>query len=377
MPSRRIDSVTPFLVMDVLARAQELERSGHDIVHFEVGEPDFPTPSAVKAAAVRALGADETHYTSARGRSELVECIVRHYERQYGVRIDQKQVIVSSGTSPVLMMAFLAMLDPGDEVIISRPAYPCYPNFVRLMGGEPVFVDALPEAGFQVDAAAIGAAMTEKTRSIIVNSPSNPTGAVLSGETLKGIANLGPTIVSDEIYHGLTYEGEEHSILEYTENAFVINGFSKLFSMTGWRLGYIIVPRAYLRTMEILQQNIFISANTFAQFGGQAALCDEDVRQETVRMRVAYDERRRIMIDGVRDLGLSVPVDPTGAFYVFADARKVTTDTLAFARRILEEAHVAVTPGEDFGSPGFLRFSYATNPERIREGLRRLKKVMA
>ncbi len=377
MPSRRVANVKPFLVMDVLARAKELERAGHDIVHFELGEPDFATPKAVKEAAARALQDDETHYTAARGHHELVDAIVDMYRARYGVTIGSEQVVVSSGTSPVLMMVFLSMLDPGDEVIIPRPYYPCYPNFTMLSGGTPVFVDVAAEDGFRVDPEAVRAAITPRTKAIILNSPGNPTGAVLDADRLKALAALGPTIVSDEIYHGLIYEGSDHSILEFTDRAFVINGFSKLFSMTGWRLGYVVVPPEYVRTLEILQQNIFISANSFAQWGGLVALSDPGIQAQSVEMRRAYDERRRVMLKGVRELGFEVPVDPTGAFYVLADARRFDSDTLALSRRILEEAHVAVTPGDDFGLPGYLRFSYTTGLARIEEGLARMKKVLA
>jgi aspartate/methionine/tyrosine aminotransferase len=363
--------------MDVLARARVLERRGIDVVHFELGEPDFPTPERVKLAAVKALTDNATHYTAARGQHELVHAIVDHYKSRYGVTVPQEQIVVSAGTSPVLLMAFLASVDPGDEVIIPLPYYPCYPNFVRMAGGVPVFVEARAEDGFQVTAEAIERAITPRTRAILINSPGNPSGTVLGGDTMRAIAKLGPLIISDEIYHGLTYEGQEHTMLEYTPNAFVANGFSKVFSMTGWRLGYIIIPPAYVRAMEILQQNIIISANSFSQWGGLTALSDGEVLAEAKEMRAAYDERRKVMVDGVRALGLGVPVTPTGAFYVLADARKFGTNTIELAARMLDEAHVAVTPGDDFGAPGFLRFSYTVGVERIREGLHRLKKVLA
>lgn len=377
MPSERVANVKPFLVMDVLARAKELERAGHDVVHFELGEPDFATPIEIKDAAAEALKSDDTHYTSARGKYELVEGIVDFYRTRYGVDLQQQQVVVSSGTSPVLMMAFLAMADPGDEIIIPRPHYPCYPNFARLTGATPVFVDSSPASGFLVDPDDIRKAMTPRTKAVILNSPGNPTGAVMDGERLRAIGELGPLVVSDEIYHGLVYEGEEHSILEYTENAFVVNGFSKVFSMTGWRLGYAVVPPEYVRTLEILQQNIFISANSFSQWGGLQALCNPRVRSETEVMRKSYNERRLAMLKGLRELGFEVPVDPKGAFYILADARRFDGDSIRLSQRILEEAHVAVTPGDDFGIPGFLRFSYTTGMDQIEEGLRRMQKVLS
>ncbi len=377
MPSSRAESVAPFLVMDVLARARELERAGHDVVHFELGEPDFATPVPVKEAGIAALEADLTHYTPARGEHGLVEAIARFYVETHGVQVSPERIVVSSGTSPLLLMTVLAVIDPGDEVVMARPYYPCYPNFVRLAGGVPVFVDVRPEDGFRIDAEAVRAKITPRTKAILVNSPANPTGAVLDEEALRRLGELGPLVISDEIYHGLQYGGEDRSMLRYTGNCIVINGFSKRFAMTGWRLGYVIVPPGYARVMEVLQQNLMIAANSFAQRGGFAALEDSRVREETLRMRSAYDERRQAMLAGLRRVGLGIPVDPLGAFYVLADVRGRTEDTIAFARRILEETHVAVTPGDDFGAPGFLRFSYATGMERIREGLKRLERWFA
>lgn len=374
--SDRAASVAPFLAMDVLARARQLERLGRDIVHFEIGEPDFPTAPVIKEAAVRALGSDDTHYTPARGQHALIEAIAADYQRRYGVAVDGAQIVVSAGTSPLLLMAFLAVVNPGDEVLIPRPFYPCYPNFVRLAGGVPVFVDTRTEDGFRVQPEALRAAVTPRTRAVLVASPANPTGAVLDAAAQRAVADLGLFVVADEIYHGLVYEGEEHSMLEFSSEAFVINGFSKSFAMTGWRMGYAVVPKALVRTVEVLQQNIVISANSFAQAGAVAALTEPGVARATAEMKAAFDERRRVMLAGVRALGLDVPVAPTGAFYVLADARRFG-DSMQLAARMLEEAGVAVTPGDDFGAPGFLRFSYTAETARIREGLARLAKVVA
>lgn len=373
--SDRAGSVAPFLAMDVLARARQLERAGRDIVHFEIGEPDFATAPAIKAAAVRALEADDTHYTPARGQHALIEAIAADYEKRYGVMVDPARIVVSAGTSPLLLMAFLAVINPGDEVLIPRPFYPCYPNFVRLAGGVPVFVDTTSEDGFRVQPEALRAALTPRTRAVLVASPANPTGAVLDAAAQKAVADLGLFVVADEIYHGLVYEGAEHTMLEFTHDAFVINGFSKSFAMTGWRMGYAVVPDALVRTVEVLQQNIVISANSFSQAGALAALTDPSVARATAEMKAAFDVRRRLMLEGVRALGLEVPVAPTGAFYVLADARRFG-DSMRLAARMLDEAGVAVTPGDDFGAPGFLRFSYTAEPARIREGLSRLAKVL-
>jgi aspartate aminotransferase len=361
--------------MDVLARARALEAAGRDIVHFEIGEPDFPTPAKVKEAGQRAIAEDASSYTPARGEPALIEAIVGSYAQQYGVKVDPARVVVSAGTSPVLLMALMAMVDPGDEVIVPRPYYPCYPNFVRLAGATPVFVDTRAEDGFRLRPEAVEAAITAKTKALLFGSPSNPTGAVAGAETLRGLAALGIPLIADEIYHGLVYDGAQHSALEFAGEAFVINGFSKAYSMTGWRLGYAVVPVDLVREVEVLQQNIVISANSFSQRAGITALTHPEVRQDIAHMKTAFAERREAMVSGLRALGLEVPVMPAGAFYVLADARKFSGDSMALAGRCLEEAGVAVTPGDDFGAPGFLRFSYTTSLPKIREGLDRLSKV--
>ncbi len=291
--------------------------------------------------------------------------------------ISPEQILVSSGTSPVMMLLFAVLLEEGDEVILSDPRYACYPNMVRFAGGVPVDVPVYEQDAFQFDPEAVRAHLTARTRAIMINSPSNPTGTLLSAERMAALAELGTPIISDEIYHGLVYEGRERSILEFTPDAFVLNGFSKQYAMTGLRLGYLIAPPAYMRPIQKLQQNFFISANSAAQQGGIAALqCAAD---DVARMKRTYDERRRYMLDRLRALGLGVAVEPTGAFYVFANARHLGQDSLSLAFDILEKAHLGVTPGIDFGpnGEGFLRFSYAAALDRIAEGMDRLEAYLA
>jgi aspartate/methionine/tyrosine aminotransferase len=275
------------------------------------------------------------------------------------------------------MMLFAALLEEGDEIILSDPRYACYPNFVRFAQGVCVDVPVYEEDAFQLHPEAVHERITPRTRGVMINSPANPTGTLLTAANLAGIANLGIPVISDEIYHGLVYEGEQHSILEYTDDAFVFNGFSKLYAMTGLRLGYLIAPQRYIRPVQRLAQNFFISANSAVQQAGIAALtcAGEDV----ARMVRTYGERRRFMIDGLRRLGLGIAVEPTGAFYVFANARHLSGDSLRLAFEILENAHVGVTPGADFGSrgEGYLRFSYANSLENIAEGLARLERYIA
>jgi aspartate/methionine/tyrosine aminotransferase len=363
--------------VEVFERAQALERRGIDVVHLEFGEPDFPTPPVVQDALDRAVKDGRTKYTSSLGILPLREAIAEHYRRTYGVEVDPGQILVTAGTSPAMLLVMGALVDPGDDVILPDPHYACYPNFIRYAEGTPVTVDVHEDDGFQWHPEAIAERLTDRTRAILVNSPANPTGAVLDPARLAAIADLGPPVISDEIYHGLTYEGREHSILEFTDRAFVLNGFSKLFAMTGWRLGYTIVPREYIRPLQTAHQNFFISTNEFVQWAGLAAL--RDARDEPRRVRALFDARRRAMLAGLRAIGLGVKVEPTGAFYVFANARRFSSDSHALAWELLDRAHVAVTPGIDFGAngEGFLRFSYASASERIEEGLRRVGRFLA
>ena len=382
MISKRTQEMTSFIVMDVLERANEMERAGVHIIHLEVGEPDFDTPDCVKVAACRALEDGHTHYTHSLGLFELREAIGDYYASTYAVSVDPQQVIVTSGSSPAIFLVFSALLDPGDEVIISDPHYACYPNFIKFVQGRPITIPVYEKDGFQYRPESIKEKLTARTRGIFINSPSNPTGNLLSAGRMQQIAALTqseqhPYIVSDEIYHGLVYEGQEHSIFEYTDHAFVFNGFSKLFAMTGLRLGYVIAPKEFIRPMQKLHQNFFISANAMVQQAGIAAL--KQAGEDVSRMKAIYDERRRFMISRLKALGFGITVEPTGAFYVFANARHLSGDSYKLAFDILEKAHVGVAPGIDFGpnGEGYLRFSYANSLENIKEGMDRLEKYLA
>jgi aspartate/methionine/tyrosine aminotransferase len=373
MVSRKSREIPPFIVMDVLDRASEMERRGIDVVHLEVGEPDFDTPAGIVEAGRDALSQGHTHYTHSLGDPELREALARHYDRSYGVKVDPGHMLASSGSSPAMLITFASLLDPGDEVILPDPAYPCYPNMIRYVDGVPVPVKVREEDGFQYDPAEIRKRLGPRTKAIMVNSPANPTGCVMPASLMEEIASLGPTVISDDIYHGMTYEGEDHTMLEFTENAFVLGGFSKRWAMTGWRLGWVIAPEEFVRPLQKLQQNFFISSSSFVQKAGLAAL--EGEHPEVAQMMRTYDERRRFLVPALRELGLGVACEPGGAFYVFANVKRFTDDCYAFAFEILEKAHVAVTPGVDFGelSEGYIRFSYANSLERIREGVKRLR----
>ena len=361
-----------FIVMDVLERANVLERAGHDIIHLEIGEPDFDTPQCIKEAGIKAIKEGKTHYTHSLGIPELREAICNQYMDKYSVQIDPDQVIVTSGTSPAMLLIFSALLEDGDEIIVSNPYYPCYPNIINYVGGNCIFVNTKEGDGFQFRPEEVAQKVSPQTKAILINSPSNPTGNLLSPDRMQRIADLGPYVISDEIYHGLVYEGKEHTILEYTDKAFVLNGFSKLYAMTGWRLGYVICPPDFVRPMQKIQQNFFISAGSVSQWAGLAAL--NEAQPDVQRMRSIYDQRRHYMIKGLRELGFGISVEPIGAFYILARASHLSDNSYELAFEILEKAGVGVAPGIDFGdnAEGYLRFSYANSVENITEGLRRL-----
>ena len=376
MITKRVSEILPFIVMDVLEKAQEMQRRGEDIIHLEVGEPDFDTPECIREACCRAMRNGETHYTHSLGLLELREAICEHYFNKYNVTISPDRVVVTSGTSPAMLVLFATILNNNDEIIISDPHYACYPNFIKFFEGIPVSVNVYEEEGFQYTFEAIKEKMTRRTKGIVINSPSNPTGNLLHPDRMAEITSLGVPVISDEIYHGLVYEDKEHSILEFTDNAFVLNGFSKAYAMTGWRLGYLIAPKHYIRPMQKLLQNLFISANSFVQWGGVTAL--REAGGEVIRMRNIYNERRKFLIRRLREIGLGVKVEPTGAFYVLGNIKSFSQDSYKIAFEILEKARVGVTPGIDFGKncEGYLRFSYANSIENIREGINRLEKYL-
>lgn len=376
-PSLRAQGITPFLAMEVMERALVLEREGAHVIHLEVGEPDFPAPAAAVEAARKALESEPSRYTDSRGLLALREAIAHDHARRSGAAVEPERVIVASGTSPALLLVFSYLLDPGDEVVLGTPHYACYPNLIRAAGGVPVFVETRAADGYPLRAVDVRRALTPRTRAIVVSSPANPTGAIQSRADLEALHALGVPLVSDEIYDGLVYDGAHvTSALELGDDVFVLDGFSKRYAMTGFRLGYAIAPRPALRALQSLSQNLFISVASFVQRAGIAAL--EHGAATTSAMREAYGARRGVLMDGLKRLGFEVPVAPRGAFYVFADARRFGADSRALASRMLEEAHVAVTPGVDFGAAGegFMRFSCTATEAQIREALERIGRVL-
>jgi aspartate/methionine/tyrosine aminotransferase len=376
-PSKRAASVVPFLAMEVMERAFALEREGAEIIHLEIGEPEFPAPPAAVAACARALAEEPARYTDSRGLVELREAIAAERLIRNGVSFDAERVLITSGTSPALLLAFTYLLDPGDEVVLGTPHYACYPNLIRAAGGVPVFAPTDARDGYRLRPERVEKALSSRTRAILVASPANPTGAIQERADLEAIHALGLPLVSDEIYDGLVYDGARvTSALELGDDVFVLDGFSKRYAMTGFRLGHLIAPSSAARTLRSLAQNLFISVASFVQRAGIAALAHG--AGTIAELREAYATRRLLLMRGLQELGFEVPVAPRGAFYVFADARRFSSDSRWLASDILERARVAVTPGVDFGEAGegWLRFSCTTTEAELREALARLGELL-
>lgn len=376
MVSERANRTTPFTAMEVLERANELD----DVIHLEVGEPDFPTPDAVTQAAIAALQAGNTGYTSSRGKPELRAAIAEYYDRQYGVDVPVERIIVTSGSSPALQLAFAASVDPGEEVVLTDPHYACYPNFVRQAGGRISTVSLSAADDFEPRVSAFDDVVNDGTAALLLNSPANPTGAVMDGSTLSELVDLAARndslVVSDEVYHGLSYDGAEHTILEYTDEAFVLDGFSKRFSMTGWRLGWMVAPPEYADHVNRIAQNTLICAPNFVQDAGTAAL--EEVTDQLPAIRETFRERRDFIVGEVEEWGMSLDYTPGGAYYLLADVSDLPGDAFDASNIFLEEAGVAMTPGPDFGenAADCLRISYANSLENLEEASRRIQALL-
>ena len=382
LPAARAADIAPFHVMEVLARAQALEREGRHIVHMEIGEPDFHSPTPVVRAAQAALEQGRTHYTSAVGIPELREAIAAFYQRRYGVTLNPERVVVTPGASGALQLAVAALVDPGDSVVLTDPGYPCNRHLVSLLGGRPINVPVGPEGGYQLTPQLLERFATAETAAVLVASPSNPTGTMVSDEQLRrlvaDVATLGAGLIVDEIYHGLVYEGNTTTALALSDDLFVINSFSKYFGMTGWRLGWLVAPESHLRCVEKIAQNLFIAPSTIAQHAALAAFLPETLALLEER-RQAFRERRDFLLPALEGLGFTVPVVPQGAFYIYADCSRFGSDSRSFALRLLEEAGVALTPGVDFGSyraGQHVRFAYTTGLPELEEGIARLRRFL-
>jgi len=374
----RMERIHPFYVMDLLARARELERQGRSVVHMEIGEPDFITPDPIIRAGRRALEQGRTHYTPALGLPELRRAIAEYYRRRFDVSLDPGRVIVTPGASGALQLVMSVLVNPGEKVLMADPGYPCNRHFVELVNGVPVAVPVGPESGFQLTAERTLAAWEGGVQAVMVATPSNPTGTLLSAEQLaqlyQAVSSHGARLIVDEIYQGLVYGVQPHTALSLTDEVFIINSFSKYFGMTGWRLGWIVAPEAYVDAIDRLAQNIFLAAPTLSQHAALAAFEPEtlDILEQR---RQAFEERRNFLLPTLRELGFEISATPQGAFYLYADCRRFGLNSEDLAERLLSRSGVAVTPGMDFGrnqSERYLRFAYTTSLERLREGVKRI-----
>lgn len=380
--ANRMQGISAFYVMELLQRAKQLEAQGRDVIHMEIGEPDFPTPPAVLEAGERLLKTGEVKYTAAAGLPELRASIAGFYRRQYGVDLDPARVFVTPGASGAFLLAFGISLNPGEQIMMADPCYPCNDNFVRLFDGQTRFVNVDASTDYQLNAYLIAQHWQANTKGVLVASPSNPTGTLIADHALhKAIDQthaLGGCFYSDEIYHGLVYDQPATSALKHSDQAFVINSFSKYFGMTGWRVGWLVVPEVFIDAALKLAQNIFISTPTHSQYAALASFSDEN-QAELQRRRQEFQRRRDFLYDNLLRLGLTIPCKPQGAFYIYADVSRFTDDSFQFACDLLEQQGVAVTPGRDFGdyqAHRYIRFAYTAAIPRMDEALQRLERFL-
>lgn len=380
--ARRMGEIEPFYVMDLLARARELEAAGRSIIHMEIGEPDFTTPQPIIDAAQQALSEGKTHYTPALGLPALREAIAGFYRSRYGVDVPAKRIVITPGASGALLLALGVLLDRDSEVLMADPGYPCNRHFVRFIEGQARGIQVGADTDYQLTADLLARHWTDATRAVMVATPSNPTGTLIHADELAAMATLvrekGGALLVDEIYHSLIYDQSTPTALALSDDLFVINSFSKYFCMTGWRLGWLVVPEAYTRQVDKLAQNLYIAAPTLAQYAALAAF-EEETLAILEQHRMAFRQRRDFLLPVLRELGFEIPIKPQGAFYLYADCSRFSDNSFRFAGELLEKAGVAVTPGIDFGNylpEKHLRFAYTTSLENLAEGVERIRRFV-
>lgn len=379
----RMQRIQPFHVMALLARARELEAAGRSVIHMEIGEPDFVTPQPVIEAGQAALASGLTHYTPATGLPALRARIARFYQERYGVEVDPQRIVITPGASSALQLVLAATVDAGARVLLTDPGYPCNRNFVHLLNAEPVALPVTVESGWQPTARQVRDSWRAGTRALLLASPSNPTGTLLAPDTIRAYLDItraaDATLIIDEIYHGLTYGDPVPTALAISDEICVINSFSKYFGMTGWRLGWLVAPVSLVPELDKLAQNLYLAAPTVAQHAALRAF-DADTIAILEQRRAAFRQRRDYLLPALRALGFGLPVQPDGAFYLYADCSRFTDDSFAFCVHLLEEIGVAITPGIDFGeyrAQQHVRFAYTTALEKLQEGVRRLREYLS
>lgn len=377
--AQRVNTIQPFYVMQLLERAKQLEAQGRDIIHLEIGEPDFKSPAAVTNAAIAQLASGEVKYTQAAGLPELRQQIAEYYQTDFGVRVDPTQIIITPGASGALLLALSATLNAGDKLLLADPCYPCNRSFLSLLDAKAKLVPVDAGTHYQLNAELVQQYWDSDVKGVLLASPSNPTGTIIPPEVLQelltAVAERQGLLFVDEIYQGLVYDQQPSTVLQQTSEVFVLNSFSKYFGMTGWRIGWLVVPPAFTAAVEKLAQNIFIATSTPAQYGAIAAF-SLDNRKELERRRQELHARRDFLYTALLKLGFEILVKPEGAFYIYANAQKFTQDTFQFAIELLEQEGVAITPGKDFGehlANQHLRFAYTTSIARIAEAMTRLE----
>ena len=378
----RIARIQPFHVMALLARARQLEAAGRDIVHMEIGEPDFPTPQPVVEAGLASIKDGDVHYTPATGLPQLREAIAGFYQSRYGVQVDPRRIIVTPGASGALLLALGVLLERDEAVMMADPGYPCNRNFVTFLEGQSQSIPVSAREAYQLTPTLVSDHWQANTRAVLLASPSNPTGTLIAETDLAAIIDTarhkGGNVIVDEIYHGLVYGHAAPTALALSDEVFVINSFSKYFGMTGWRLGWMVVPDTYINDVDKLAQNLFLAAPTPAQHAALAAFSPACLAILEQR-KTEFQQRRDYLLPALSEIGFKISVEPQGAFYLYADCSAFTNDSYAFALDLLENAGVAITPGKDFGFNAperHVRFAYTTDLVRLQEGVARLKKYL-
>lgn len=374
--ANHLKKLKSFIAMELMEEALLLKNQGHDVISLALGEPDFAPPRKALSALQRALSLKQTYYTHSQGILELRQGICDHYRRRYGVSLLPEQIFLSSGSSPAILMALGTLLQSRDEVLIPELHYPCYPNFIHFFNAKTKLIPCSPKDHFEFTFHHVQNSISSKTKAILLSNPSNPLGKTLKSNLLKKIASLDIPVIMDEIYQGLCYEGEERSILEFTDHAFVLNGFSKSFCMTGFRLGYLIAPLDFVPSLQKMFQNFFISTNTFVQYAGLSVIKDSERIQK--RYREQFRKRRELICEEILKSGFTLYEKPNAAFYVFVNIEKVHSNSYEFCQNLLKEQFVALTPGIDFGQigEGHVRFSYANNLDNIKKSFQRIRNFL-
>ncbi len=380
--ARRMRGFSPFYVMELLQRAKQLEAEGRDVIHMEIGEPDYPTPEFIVEAGIKLIQTGEIKYTAAAGLPELRKKISEFYKKKYALQIDYERIFITPGASGAFLLALGVSLNPDEEILMADPCYPCNNNFVQFLGGRTRFVNVGASTEYQLTADLIYKNWQQNSKGVLIASPSNPTGTLISGQELKNsislLNELGGCFFSDEIYHGLVYGQQANSALQYSNDVFVINSFSKYFAMTGWRVGWLVVPEQFIDPVERLSQNIFISTPTHSQYAALAAFDKESITELEARKH-EFELRRDFLYKELLRLGFEIAVKPEGAFYIYVRCSRFTNDSFQFAKDLLEQEGVAVTPGKDFGkneSNCYIRFAYTASIAKMSVAIDRLERFI-